>query len=64
MERVMLSLRTSDGIPEDLLRRLSGNSRVDALLSQSCLEKTPEFANLRVPEPRWFVSDAIIVELI
>ncbi|MBP5538990.1 MAG: coproporphyrinogen III oxidase family protein [Bacteroidales bacterium] len=64
MERVMLSLRTSDGIPEAELRRLSGDTRVDALLRRAYLEKSRINANLRIPEQHGFISDTIIAELV
>lgn len=64
MERVMLSLRTSDGIPEEELRRLCGDARVDALLADSHLEKSRKNANLRIPERYGFISDAIIADLV
>lgn len=64
MERVMLSLRTSDGIPETELRRLCGDARIDALLARSHLEKSRKNANLRIPEQYGFISDAIISDLV
>lgn len=64
MERVMLSLRTSDGIPEAELRCLCGDARVDALLHRTYLEKSRINANLRIPERHGFISDAIIAELV
>ena len=64
IERVMLSLRTSDGIPETELRDLCGNARVDALLGRSHLEKSVKNANLRIPERCGFISDAIIADLV
>lgn len=64
MERVMLALRTADGIPEAELRRLCGDTRVDALLRQTCLEKSRINANLRIPERHGFISDTIIAELV
>ena len=64
MERVMLSLRTADGISEAELRRLCSDARVDALLHQTYLEKSRINANLRIPERHGFISDTIIAELI
>ena len=64
MERVMLSLRTSDGIPEAELRYLCGDARVDTLLRQAYLEKSRINANLRIPEQHGFISDAIIAKLV
>ena len=64
MERVMLSLRTSDGIPDAELRCLCGDTRVDTLLRQAYLEKSRINANLRIPERHGFISDTIIAELV
>lgn len=64
MERVMLSLRTSDGIPEEELRRLCGDARVEALLGKAFLEKSGKNTNLRIPERHGFISDAIIADLV
>ena len=64
MERVMLALRTADGIPEAELRRLCSDARVDALLRQTYLEKSRINANLRIPERHGFISDTIIAELV
>ena len=64
MERVMLALRTADGIPEAELRRLCSDARVDALLQQTYLEKSRINANLRIPERHGFISDMIIAELV
>ena len=64
MERVMLALRTADGLSEAELRRLCGDARVDALLRQTYLEKSRINANLRIPERHGFISDTIIAELV
>ncbi len=64
MERVMLALRTADGIPEVEIRRLCSDDRVDALLRQTYLEKSRINANLRIPERHGFISDTIIAELV
>lgn len=64
MERVMLALRTADGMPESELRRLCTDARVDALLCRTYLEKSRINANLRIPERHGFISDAIIAELV
>ena len=64
MERVMLALRTADGIPEVEIRRLCSDARVDALLRQTYLEKSRINANLRIPERHGFISDTIIAELV
>ena len=64
MERVMLSLRTSDGIPEEELRRLCAPARVDACLTKGYLENSLKSANLRIPERYGFISDLIVADLV
>ena len=58
-EKVMLGLRTAEGIDPDLVPPASPSS---ALLEKTC----PENPNgrLRIPEDRWFISDSIIADLI
>ncbi len=50
-ERIMLGLRTSDGVPSSLVVE-------NASLAASSVQ-----GNVRIPEGRWFVSDAIISDL-
>ena len=63
MERIMLGLRTSAGIPETYLREKCGPASLDAALDAGDLVRL-ENGNIRIPEERFFVSDAIISEII
>ena len=66
-ERIMLALRTSQGLPESFLRLdLERSSVVDRLLEEGALESIPHALEprLRIPESRFFVSDDILSELI
>ena len=68
-ERIMLGLRTSDGMEISELESLAGKDAVLALKREGALV---EFGNdgesvpgrIRIPEDRFFVSDEIIRELI
>ena len=73
IEKVMLSLRTSDGISAAELERIAGKAQVHEMLRLGNLEaavnaadsaktKSPETAEprLRIPESRFFISDSII----
>ena len=75
LERVMLGLRTSDGVSEDFLRAncsasdlaaaIASGDLVPCLPSESGVRCEPASGgNLRIPESRFFVSDAIISELV
>ena len=57
-ERIMLGLRTADGISPDVIS--TGAKRSGEIPS---LVKTPS-GNLRIPEDRWFTADDIISGLI
>ena len=63
MERIMLSLRTASGITEAELRRISRPGAVDRMYAAGNLVRLPN-GNLRIPENRFFISDAVISELI
>ena len=63
MERVMLSLRTAAGIPENELRHLAVRNTVDKMLSEGNLVRLPD-GNVRIPEDRFFISDTIISEIV
>lgn len=62
VERIMLSLRTADGIAEKDLLHLTRKEDVDRLVSEGALKRRA--ARIRIPEDRFFVSDEIIRELI
>ena len=63
IERIMLALRTSDGISEDYLRGHCAPDACARALADGSLIKTGG-GMVRIPEDRFFVSDAIIAELI
>ena len=62
IERVMLTLRTDSGIPEDELVRICGRAKVDRQLSIGNFARTG--TAVRIPEDRFFISDNIIAEII
>ena len=71
-EKIMLGLRTSDGIDEEWLRRNVKGERLSEFLDRGFLcrvtgrdeDKTGHPGRIRIPESRWFVSDSIISDLI
>jgi hypothetical protein len=74
LERVMLGLRTSDGVDADFLRThcaapalasaLAAGDLVPCGLSGApSVTSAPSGSRLRIPESRFFISDAIISEL-
>ena len=62
VEKIMLSLRTSDGIPYNDLLKLSGSESVRMLLDQGSLVREGE--KVRIPEEYFFTSDGIIKMLL
>lgn len=62
VERIMLSLRTDKGLEATELYSLADSAVIDALLSESALERSGGF--IRIPEDHLFTSDEIIRELI
>jgi len=56
-ERIMLGLRTSDGIPADLLELQILRKALSEGVLLSCEN------GVRIPESKWFVSDDIILSL-
>ena len=62
LERVMLGLRTCDGVDADFLRTHCAADALAHALSVGDLVATG--SRLRIPESRFFISDAIISELI
>ena len=63
MEKIMLGLRTSAGIPEQYVRRHCDGPSVEEALSRADLVLLPD-GNVRIPENRFFVSDNIISSII
>lgn len=59
-EKIMLGLRTSDGISESLV---AGSPNYSKLLNAESLKKLPE-GRVRIPEEKFFVCDDIISELL
>ncbi|MBQ6286288.1 MAG: radical SAM family heme chaperone HemW [Bacteroidales bacterium] len=65
IERIMLPLRTSHGMPESELRSLAGDHIVDSLISERFLVRCHSGEeSIRIPEDHFFVSDEIIRELV
>ena len=63
LEKVMLALRTSEGISEKYLYEHCDNPAVKRAFAAGDLEHTA-FGNVRIPENRFFVSDSIISEIV
>ena len=63
MEKIMLALRTSEGIPEDYLRQHCNPEAYARALAECGLVRLPD-GRVRIPEDRFFISDAIISDLI
>ena len=72
LERVMLGLRTSDGVDADFLRAHCDAPALASALAAGDLVPVaiasgnivPVGTRFRIPESRFFVSDAIIAELV
>ena len=69
LERVMLGLRTADGVSEDFLRTHCSAPDLARAIASGDLVPVSEDSlkgprRLRIPESRFFVSDAIISELV
>ena len=71
LERVMLGLRTAEGVSEDFLRtHCSDPDLARAIASGDLVSVAPSDEHLsgarrlRIPESRFFISDAIISELV
>lgn len=63
MEKIMLGLRTSAGLPETFLREHCGPGLLDNAIRSGDLVRMCG-SNLRIPEEKFFVSDSIISALI
>ena len=63
VERIMLGLRTSAGLPADELSLLAGKDAMEKQVSAGCLAIGPD-GMARIPEERFFVSDEIIGSLV
>jgi oxygen-independent coproporphyrinogen-3 oxidase len=63
IERIMLALRTSEGISEAYLREHCDQHELSRALAAGNLESM-ENGVLRIPESRFFISDSIIASLI
>lgn len=57
-ERIMLGLRTADGIPASICPQRKGAAAETLLLTQSALP-----GHIRIPEEHWFVADDIMAGL-
>ena len=70
LEKIMLALRTSEGISEPYLMANCQASAVEAALSEGNLVRTLEThpgassARVRIPENRFFISDSIISSIL
>lgn len=63
MEKIMLSLRTTDGIDGDFLTKHCRVHALDRALKAGILKKTPE-GKIFIPEEHYFVSDGIISDIL
>ena len=63
LERIMLALRTSEGIDEDFLRGHCGSQDLENAFAAGNLIKTGN-GYVRIPEDRFFISDSIITDII
>ena len=63
VERIMLGLRTSAGLPADELYLLAGKDALEKQVAAGCLAIGPD-GRARIPEERFFISDEIIGSLV
>jgi len=63
LERIMLSLRTSRGIPENYLREHCSRHALERAFSAGDLVLNPD-GYARIPESRFFISDSIISSVV
>lgn len=66
VEKMMLALRTSEGVDASWLRSNADAALVDRMMAENCLESvsTGGAPRIRIPESHFFVSDDIIRELV
>lgn len=62
IERIMLALRTSEGLSEEDVREVGLGPSVSNLVAQGKLQETD--GGIRIPEAGFFISDSIISELV
>ena len=63
MEKVMLGLRTAEGVAEEFLRQNCDMEQIaDALECGNLV--IPADGKVRIPEDRFFISDSIISSII
>ena len=62
LEKIMLGLRTSEGMTEEMLRASCDAGALDRALARGDIERRKD-GKIRIPESRFFVSDAIILNL-
>ncbi len=63
LEKVMLALRTSEGISEGYLNEHCDGAALKRAFAAGDLEHTAS-GNVRIPENRFFISDSIISEIV
>ena len=63
LEKVMLGLRTSEGLPEAFLTKHCDRAVLTEALNNGNLYLLPD-GRVRIPENRFFVSDNIISSLV
>lgn len=63
IEKIMLSLRTDNGISRDLLESYVPHERLSMMETEGLLVPAPAGC-LRIPEDRFFISDSIIASLV
>ena len=63
LEKIMLALRTSDGIQDAYLHEHCDNAALKRAFAAGDLEHAAS-GNVRIPENRFFISDSIISEIV
>lgn len=63
LERIMLALRTSEGIEEAFLREHCDPQALERAFASGDLVLKPD-GNIRIPENRFFISDRIISDIV